>query len=1238
MKGLVSTRKDQYIQTGVWKKGTYTFQAIVSSSCGYAFAFQYADLTWKVIDVSWQVQAGDYCEVQETFTLDQDAVALSIVANEVTGQVVVVRMMLEQGTNKSTPIAHEEDLRGMDGDNHEFIFTRNNTGIAPETPLSTQDDDLEPEGWTDNPQGVTKELPYEFVSMREKKNAVWLDFSPPSVWARYADDGISVQLYVQGHFKSHWENGSKIIEIAGGEIIDNVEYVKVTAKFRKGEADVTADALTSKGFIWYVNDIQYAVDAASILLDVTYADGNSDFVKLSYLVGTERETVQAEVIDVSDGADGADGADGINPVIYSLLPTVSNIKKDKNGNYDVTTISCKLLKNDGNVTTELSSNPTGYQLVFSLNGQPGDGNINPNTVIQTSEIASKIEFKFYKTGTTWQLLDSETVPVIIDGSDTITADLDNSMASYKTDANGTVTSGLPIVSTFVLSKGSTSLTLTTLSVTPISGVTVTANKDTGKVTVSAIDPLVADVINLQITGTSGAISKTLVLTINRIKDGAKGEDGNGIVSTVVQYAISTSGTVIPASGWTSTIPTPIQGRYLWTRTTINYKVPPSKVSYSVSYYATDGVSGSGSETRYRLGSTNPATPTGDNPSGWLLSAPSPTSSQMYAYMSTRTRPQGGAWTVWSPPEVYTRYVENGTTGKGVASVVNWYYKSSSISSLANGSWSTAKPDYSNSFYLWTKTITTYTDSSTSETPAILDPEWHKVQAITDKFGTTINNGLVTTVRVDLREANSTEVTAGFNGIQKTNVATYTEFEFGLSSLNSIPPSSWQETPPTRTAGYYLWMRFGTGAGDTKPTSWTNQLIEDGLNKYIELSSDRLSWHIMPFVTGNQYMRTVDAGVTSDIKKIINENVSDTLPAFWAGGRYEQAEAFNDFMQNFYNGTSTAANYDQLANIVMMHNGLSKMGDFIVDENGNVIIVDAATGKKRILFSATNLPDLATLLSTIDTGESVPNNAVENPSFNLLNDINVTVDGADITFKTDGTGLQNPYSLYAQYSSIDPPYVTIQSYLYLMKDGVYYDTIGFLEISNDSNSTKMTINRSWSNCPKGVYSVRGELEHYEPEPGLTITNIQHSIGTSTLSWSFVQTDVRRFQFGLNGFMAVYTLLHLYISETEGIDIKGKTNMPGILLSATVSLSGSFGNSWGAKKHLSKTAEKVSGLTGTYDIFHSIGHTNYQITANAYGNKTVSILSKSVDSCRVAIYNGTTLIDSQFDITLTGNNYA
>lgn len=75
------------------------------------------------------------------------------------------------------------------------------------------------------------------------------------------------------------------------------------------------------------------------------------------------------------------------------------------------------------------------------------------------------------------------------------------------------------------------------------------------------------------------------------KDGRAGKDGVGIKATVITYAISTSGTTAPATGWTSQVPTLVKGQYLWTKTLWTYTDNSFETGYSVSYISKDGNNG-----------------------------------------------------------------------------------------------------------------------------------------------------------------------------------------------------------------------------------------------------------------------------------------------------------------------------------------------------------------------------------------------------------------------------------------------------------------------------------------------------------------------------------------------------------------------------------------------------------------------------------------------------------------------
>ena len=92
-----------------------------------------------------------------------------------------------------TKIKGEQGEQGKDGTYIEYVYTRNNTGVAPAAPATTQTDDWHGTSggvtWTDNPQGVEKNMMYEFVSIRTKENDTWSAFSPPVLWSKWGKDG-----------------------------------------------------------------------------------------------------------------------------------------------------------------------------------------------------------------------------------------------------------------------------------------------------------------------------------------------------------------------------------------------------------------------------------------------------------------------------------------------------------------------------------------------------------------------------------------------------------------------------------------------------------------------------------------------------------------------------------------------------------------------------------------------------------------------------------------------------------------------------------------------------------------------------------------------------------------------------------------------------------------------------------------------------------------------------------------
>lgn len=75
-----------------------------------------------------------------------------------------------------------------------------------------------------------------------------------------------------------------------------------------------------------------------------------------------------------------------------------------------------------------------------------------------------------------------------------------------------------------------------------------------------------------------------------INDGIDGESPT-LISTVVSYCQSTSGTVPPTSGWSSSPPKAIEQYYMWTRIIQTFSDGKTSTSYSVAYNGSNGIRG-----------------------------------------------------------------------------------------------------------------------------------------------------------------------------------------------------------------------------------------------------------------------------------------------------------------------------------------------------------------------------------------------------------------------------------------------------------------------------------------------------------------------------------------------------------------------------------------------------------------------------------------------------------------------
>lgn len=121
--------------------------------------------------------------------------------------------------------------------------------------------------------------------------------------------------------------------------------------------------------------------------------------------------------------------------------------------------------------------------------------------------------------------------------------------------------------------------------------------------------------------------------------------------------------------------------------------------------------------------------------------------------------------------------DTGAAGKGIKSTVITYQASSSGTTTPDGEWKPTIPSVSASQYLWTKTVITYTDNSTS-----------------------------TSYSVGMMGATGAKGDKGDTGATGKGVKSSSVTYQASTSGTSAPTGTWETSIPSISAGQYLWTK------------------------------------------------------------------------------------------------------------------------------------------------------------------------------------------------------------------------------------------------------------------------------------------------------------------------------------------------------------------------------------------------------------------------------------------------
>lgn len=491
-----------------------------------------------------------------------------------------------------------------------------------------------------------------------------------------------------------------------------------------------------------------------------------------------------------------------------------------------------------------------------------------------------------------------------------------------------------------------------------------------------------------------------------------------------------------------------------------------------------------------------------------------------------------------------------------------------------------------------------------------------------------------------------------SGTPKTNLLNAKVTYFGsvdslISSINGVIADG-KVTPSEKQS---IDAIFATYRTDKAALSTRIEEANKAIQDYLKSNADAIDAKVnLAKAVTDKFGTTVDGGLINTVMMLLRElnSLQETAgisgiqgalknnPAFWAGGTYSQAFALIQFLSKMSAGTTpSSGEYNNLAKITLLHNGAAKVGDFIIEPSGRIVMVDPATGMARLVFGIENIPTVSSLMSgTVYSGSTDIGSGSTNTVVTLSGNTSVSQAGAVATF--NGTTITIDANGKAQTGGFSS-FATAELNAY--RNGIKALTLAAVDVYFTGTSYQNS--QSSAVVPSGTQYLPGTGTYTFKLEVIKEGDISSASATSTatnFAWSYTLQDVKRQQYGLNGMMFFYSNNHFHFTEGGGLDVRGTVNMPGVLLSGTVASGGGISYAWGAKQSASNP---VNNSTGRYTVYHTVGHSNYQVFTTALtASKTCHIVSKSNTNFVVewrSVGSTPALINTGFDFQIVGNNY-
>lgn len=370
--------------------------------------------------------------------------------------------------------------------------------------------------------------------------------------------------------------------------------------------------------------------------------------------------------------------------------------------------------------------------------------------------------------------------------------------------------------------------------------------------------------------------------------GAQGAAGNGIKSITYYYARTTSQTAPSAGNITSTTMPSIDAtnKYLWQKEVINYTNGTNQTTVLLlAVYGNTGAQGPKGDK----GATGPQGPTG--PKG-------ETGAQ---------GPQGNPGST-------------GPQGVSVTAIKDQWYKSTSNTAQAGGSWSDTQPNWESGKYIWTRSHITFSNGNTTTTNPVLANAINNANANASNAVSTANTAkstadaakssaasAVSTANTANSTANTAKTTAS-NAASTANTAQKSA-DNANSSVNALNKIATKSYSFGGANGKAQWVRLGTltSAGDSSIVVITLQ-TGNGYNGREDQNSQaeiiiKDGWQDKPSTTA-AFGASVTRQNTKDLLVSVRATASNVcevwtyLPWTYWNGNYTISGIYSGWNPNF----------------------------------------------------------------------------------------------------------------------------------------------------------------------------------------------------------------------------------------------------------------------------------------------------------------------------------------------------